>query len=123
MTQKSELGRTGEKIATDYLVRNGYRIIERNFWRPWGEIDIVAVGRDGALVFVEVKTMSRKPYDGIKPEDHLTSAKLEKLRRVCSLYAGEMKDLIRNKVGWRIDLVTIDTGDGRNEVRHYHNIT
>ena len=61
MTQKSETGKLGEDLACEYLVNNKYKVIERNFRRPWGELDIIAKDSRGVLVFVEVKTM--KKYD------------------------------------------------------------
>lgn len=50
-------GRLGEDIACQYLVDKGYKIILRNYTKPWGEIDIIAKSPDKILVFVEVKTM------------------------------------------------------------------
>ena len=47
-------GKTGEDIATNYLKRKGYEIIDRNYTTDVGEIDIIAA-HDGFLVFVEVK--------------------------------------------------------------------
>ena len=54
MDNKS-LGSRGEEAAALYLVRHGYKILERNFRVPTGEIDIVA-GQGDILVFAEVKT-------------------------------------------------------------------
>jgi putative endonuclease len=52
-----ELGATGEKAACDFLKRRGYRIMDRNYRCPFGELDIVAKRR-GLTVFCEVKTRS-----------------------------------------------------------------
>lgn len=126
MPPKSDTGKLGEQIACDYLVRSRYRIVDRNYWKPWGEIDVIARARDGMLVFVEVKTMYEHP--SLKPEDHLTRAKLEKLSRTASLYAGAYPDRIRKRKGWRIDLIAITlnndlTNKSNNEnVKHYENI-
>ena len=49
------LGNDGEKEATEYLIKNGYKIIERNFFCKRGEIDIIAKDGD-TIVFIEVKT-------------------------------------------------------------------
>ncbi len=48
------IGSRGEKIAARYLKKNGYKIIEKNYFSAHGEIDIIAK-KDGVLVFVEVK--------------------------------------------------------------------
>lgn len=53
--EKVSLGKIGEDAAAAYLDRQGYRICERNYRIPLGEIDIIAWDR-GTLVFVEVKT-------------------------------------------------------------------
>lgn len=129
MTQKSETGKLGEDIACKYLKSNGYSIIERNFRKPWGELDIVAKYKDGTLVFVEVKTM--KDIGELKPEDQLTSSKLKKLRRTASLYAGENQNLVSDKNGWRIDVIAINLPENYNiltnlekncEIRHWENV-
>ena len=118
------LGRLGENIACEYLVKKGYKIIERNFWRPWGELDIISKAPEKTLVFVEVKTMSGNGSDGLQPEDQLTKAKLKKLQRPSSLYAGHYPEKIKDNKGWRIDLIAIILNDEENcDIKHYENIT
>jgi putative endonuclease len=123
-TKKMKLGAVGERIACEDLKKRGYKVIERNFWKPWGELDVVAVASDKTLVFVEVKTMRHYSGDGLRPEDQLTRAKLTKLQRTASLYAGAREDLIDDERGWRIDLVAIVLGErGKpRSVKHYENI-
>ena len=53
-TARISRGHDGEEAAAAYLESNGYRIVERNFNCPWGEIDIVARQAD-TLAFIEVK--------------------------------------------------------------------
>ena len=55
MYKSHELGKNGEEIATEFLRKKGYKILERNFEASQGEIDIIAKD-DKELVFVEVKT-------------------------------------------------------------------
>lgn len=56
-------GILGEDIANSYLVRHGYRVLERNFRCKGGEVDIVAHSpKDNCLVFVEVKTRRDLSY-------------------------------------------------------------
>ena len=107
MTKKSEIGKLGEELAVQYLLGKRYKIIERNFWKPWGELDIVSKDKDGTLAFVEVKTLKDYPGGFLEPEDNLTRAKLKKLERTASLYAGARQDLIDDLKGWRIDLIAI----------------
>ncbi len=50
-----ELGAKGEKLAASYLKRSGWKIVEKNYKNPFGEIDIIA-RKDDVVAFVEVKT-------------------------------------------------------------------
>ncbi|PIW74862.1 MAG: YraN family protein, partial [Candidatus Portnoybacteria bacterium CG_4_8_14_3_um_filter_44_15] len=61
-SEKRKTGDLGEGIAAKYLENNGYKIIERNYRKNWGEIDIVA-RKDDCLIFVEVKTMQKTSGD------------------------------------------------------------
>lgn len=96
---RKEAGRIGEKIAADFLLRKGYVIIERNFRRPWGEIDIIAEKR-GVVRFVEVKTVhrrlipdvSRENNDYYRPEEQVHSWKLRKVARTAETYMYAKKD-------------------------------
>ena len=122
MTQKSELGKLGEDFACGYLVKNAYKIIERNFRRPWGELDIVAMAPDKTLVFVEVKTMKSNFSQGLMPEDQMSSAKIKKFEKVAVLYAGSHEDLVNDKKGWRLDLIALVFNGEEFSVKHYENI-
>lgn len=105
--KKSMIGKIGEDIACQYLKQKGYKIIERNHRQPWGEIDIIVKDNKGVLVFVEVKTMLDKNYFELKPEDNLTNAKLDKLKRTASVYVNQNEKLLSNKKGVQIDLIAI----------------
>ncbi|KKQ21795.1 MAG: hypothetical protein US36_C0013G0009 [Candidatus Wolfebacteria bacterium GW2011_GWC1_37_10] len=125
MNRKSEVGKLGENIACRYLVENNFKVIERNFRKPWGELDIVAMAPNKTLVFVEVKTirnLSQNIEPDILPEEQLTKAKLRKLQRTASLYAGENLKLIDDERGWRIDLITLTINGENYVIKHYQNI-
>ncbi|MBI2013441.1 MAG: YraN family protein [Candidatus Colwellbacteria bacterium] len=121
MTYKSALGANGESIACEYLVGKGYKILERNYRKPWGELDIVAVSPGKTLVFVEVKTVA-----GIDPdytaEEQLTQSKLTKLQRTASLYANKYFERHPDDAGWQIDLIAINIVGDEHSVKHYENI-
>jgi len=119
MTKKSELGKLGEDLACRYLEKKGYKIIERNYWKPWGELDIVARSPEKILVLVEVKTVEGDPPI-ITGEDHFTPTKSKRFKRVAELYANGSKLL--NDKGWRIDLVAVTIDDDEAEVKHYENV-
>ena len=122
MTQKSELGKLGEDFACEYLIKKKYKIIERNFRKPWGELDIVAQAPDKTLVFIEVKTMAEPIFGGLKPEDQMTRDKLRKFKRAASLYAGHQQGLINDKKGWRLDLIALLWDSESFKTKHYENI-
>lgn len=124
MTYKSEIGAFGENTACGYLVKKGYKIIDRNFRQKWGELDIIAKAPDKTLVFVEVKTVrdvKQQTFETISAEEQLTAAKLKKLQRTASLYANNRSELISDKVGWRIDLLALTIKDKSVVIKHYKN--
>ena len=119
-TQKT--GEIGENIAVKFLVKQGFLIKERNYTKKWGEIDIIAKAPDKTLIFVEVKTMAGDGGNGLQPEDQLTKAKLKKLQRTASLYAGHWPELIDDNKGWRIDLIALTINDKSYVIKQYENI-
>ena len=56
-----QIGSKYEQLAADYLKKQGYCIVERNYYTPYGEIDIIAQ-QDEVLVFVEIKYRSNRRY-------------------------------------------------------------
>lgn len=109
------LGRTGERLAAEELIRRGYRIVERNYRCRYGEIDLVA--EDGAdLVFVEVKTRRGMAYG--MPEEAINGRKRQKLMQVASFYLDVHACADR---AWRIDAVAVQMSQqGRlQEIRVY----
>lgn len=79
-------GNIGENAACKYLKKQRYSIIERNFRRRYGEIDIIAQKKD-MYVFVEVKTRESTEY-GLAME-FVTKSKQQKLIRTAKLYIME----------------------------------
>jgi putative endonuclease len=74
---RQRLGRLGERLAAEHLVRRGFRILERNYRTRWGELDIVAF--DGrTLAFCEVKTRKLLAGQGFA----LEAVRADKRRRV-----------------------------------------
>ena len=56
-TKKRAVGDFGEDIITRYLLDNNFLIVERNYLKKWGELDIIAENK-GILHFIEVKSRS-----------------------------------------------------------------
>lgn len=76
-------GIMGEQVAIEYLVKDGYRILGRNFSCKMGEIDIIAL-KDGVIVFVEVK--SRNFFAHGSGLESVTPDKISKIVRTADLY-------------------------------------
>jgi putative endonuclease len=108
--KRHDTGLIGEKIACDFLGRNGYRILETNYRCPRGEIDIIARQQD-TLVFVEVRTKKSRQFGS--PEESITPEKMERLRTVAAHYGQDRHDL---PATWRIDVVAIQM-DRRGQVK------
>ncbi len=100
-TSGRRLGALGEERAEAFLRERGYRIRERNYRCPLGEIDIVAEEGD-TIVFVEVKT--RKGLAFGWPKEAVGRRKMRKLSQVASFYLKE-KGLLERKA--RFDVVSI----------------
>ena len=106
------LGNSGEDSAVEYLQTNGYRIIERNFRVPWGEIDIIA--QEGqTIVFVEVKTRTSATYGA--PFDAVWGRKQHKIVKVALAY---LKKKYNNRdIRARFDVVSImRNAEGKNRI-------
>lgn len=109
----------GEDIATNYLKKKGYKIIERNFRKGYGEIDIIAV-KDKILVFVEVKTRTSDKFG--TPAEAITYGKLKSIIKTAEFYKLSNQNLPDQM---RIDaiLVKLDNSSGDFELEHLENIT
>jgi putative endonuclease len=121
MTQKSNiiLGKFGEKIASEYLQKKGFKIISTNFKKKHGDIDIVAYDHE-TLVFIEVKTRSNDEYG--QPEDTINTYKIKRLIQSANYYC--LTNNIRNK-SLRIDIISIKVPENIKKItiKHFQNIT
>jgi len=114
-TEKQVIGRIGEDCVCKYLKKIGYRVIDRNYLKKWGEIDIVAI-KDKKIHFIEVKSASRQitlgqnkinlgRKDNYRPEDNMHQWKLERLGRVIQSYLLDKE--IDDRVEWQFDVATV----------------
>lgn len=111
-TERQNIGQIGEECACDYLESIGHKIVERNYLKKWGELDIVAkLGK--ILHIVEVKTVSRdlssdvihETSDDYRPEDNMHPWKLKRLSRAIQSYLLDRN--ISDDIEWQFDVVTI----------------
>lgn len=119
-TGKQKIGMLGENIAARFLVKRGYTVIERNYLKRTGEIDIVCQ-KEGKLYFVEVKSVSRENIttDSYRPEDNIHEAKIIRLNRTIEIYLSE-KEI---DIDWEMIAVTviIDVSAKKAKVRLLEN--
>ncbi len=106
--KRRDTGRLGERIARDFLEREGYIILETNYRSTYGEIDIVARKGD-YLVFAEVRTRASLSFGA--PEESVTPLKKGHLIATAQDYYQSHQNLPEL---WRIDLVAIQL-DGRGK--------
>ena len=115
MIAKQIAGKLGEDLAVQYLKKNGFKILDRNFRIRGGEIDIVALdpsmgSRQETLVFIEVKT--RKSDEFGTPLESITPWKMRALIKAAEFYKhthNNLPDLMR------IDAVSVEL-DSHNVV-------
>lgn len=112
-------GHIGEEAASKFLTSLGYKIIERNYRKHYGEIDIIAM--DGSvLVFVEVKTRKGDLY-GL-PEESITPWKIRHLIRSVKFYQLTHKHITEDI---RIDVVSVSLNSDETigKIKIFKNIT
>lgn len=110
--RKKELGNTGEKIAAEYLEKNKYKIIERNFYCIQGEIDIIAEC-DNEIVFIEVKTRTSNSF-GV-PSEAVNTVKRMHMYKAARYFLYKSNCLDKFV---RFDVIEVLLKDGRFNVNH-----
>lgn len=109
----------GEEIAANYLKKKGYKIIERNFRKGYGEIDIISTFNN-ILVFVEVKTRTTSLFGGAL--ETIAYHKLKSLVKTAQFYKLTHKNLPESL---RIDaiLIDLDSNNKVSKIEHIEDIT
>ncbi len=107
---KQKTGELGETIAVKFLVKQGFKILGRNYTKKWGEIDIIAQ-KDTKLHFVEVKSVIRDltqgetSLDQWRPEDNMHPWKMKRLSRTIQTYL--LSEKIPEDMEWEVMLVIV----------------
>ncbi|MEK7610300.1 MAG: YraN family protein [Patescibacteria group bacterium] len=117
-TFRQVIGQKGEDLACLFLKRHGFTIVDRNYLKKFGEIDIVArKGNDWR--FVEVKTVSRSGggggVDDYEPEDNVHPWKLKRLARTIEIYLSQKG--IGDDVDWQIDVLAVYLDQAGREIK------
>lgn len=99
-------------MVSHWLNKKGWSVIEKNYRRRYGEIDIVARGTDGTVSFVEVKTVSYETKNDLewavshetwRPEEMVHAEKQKRLLRTVEVWLMEHPEVLK----YQIDVVTV----------------
>ncbi|MCX6751242.1 MAG: YraN family protein [Candidatus Nomurabacteria bacterium] len=117
-SETQKIGEIGENIAVRFLMKHGFSILDRNYTKKWGEIDIIAE-KTNKIYFIEVKSVSRetlntfipKSYNDSddryehRPEDNMHPWKLKRLSRTIQTYL--LNKNIDEEKEWQVDLLVV----------------
>ncbi len=104
-------GKRGEDLAVEHLQTLGYRLLERNYRCPLGEIDIVAMDKDD-VVFVEVKSRKTEAYGD--PELAVGKAKQKKIALIAMYYLANKG---HSSLNARFDVMAVKILPDRRELK------
>ncbi len=113
-------GKIGESLAENFLASQNFLILEKNFHCREGEIDLIAVDRDGTVVFVEVKTRTNDLFG--EPIDAINYFKRKKILKAAIKFLNRASE---NKfINWRIDAICVqlDKKLKLKNIEHFKNI-
>lgn len=125
-----EFGSFAEGLAEKFLKDRGYKIISKNYRKPWGEVDIIAekpafakssAGREGIIIFVEVKASDSPAPKGFEPEKRVNNDKILRIKRAAQTYIQQNNLDDRS---WQIDIIAIelDKDRGTAKITHFKNV-
>ena len=114
MAQHNDLGKEGEKIGLEYLIKKGYKILATNWHHRQEEIDIIAMDKD-ELVIVEVKTRSSSFIEA--PELAVNKAKQKFLINAAAAF------IEKNNFDFdtRFDIISIISNGKYQKINHIEN--
>ncbi|MFQ3575949.1 MAG: YraN family protein [Cytophagales bacterium] len=105
---KTEIGKRGEQLAKDFLIHNGYVVLEQNYRFKKGEVDLIVM-KDNWIVFVEVKLRKNNHFGN--PEEFVSNNKIRLVHDCATHYLNEHN----LKMNLRFDIVSIT----ENVIEHF----
>jgi putative endonuclease len=111
MAKHNEIGKLGEEIACKWLISHGYSVIQQNYWKKFGEIDIVA-RETTTMHFIEVKSVSygtkhdldyAVSHETWRPEENVHKNKQRKLKNAIQAWLIEHY----HDGEWQIDVLSV----------------
>lgn len=118
MNYRQKVGKFGEKIAREFLIKKGYEILATNIKISYQEIDIIAK-KDKLYVFIEVKTKTSQSFGSA--DEAIDSGKINNLKKAMEAYSYEKK-WDENFI--RLDFISVDIQKTKKiaKIKHYRNI-
>lgn len=114
MAQHNELGKKGEQLAVDFLLKKGFQILERNYRFQKAEVDIIAQLKD-TLAIVEVKTRSTTDFGN--PQDFVKPKQIQRLVKAVNEYVNANG----LDVEVRFDIIAIVKENKQFKIEHLEN--
>lgn len=114
MADHNELGKLGEQLATDYLLKKGYEIFARNYMFQKAEVDIIAK-HDNMMICVEVKTRNSDFFGD--PQEFVTTAKIKNLVKAMDAFVIENDISLET----RFDIISVLKNKKTEQLTHYEN--
>jgi putative endonuclease len=111
-----QFGKWGEEIAARFYQDKGFNIVERNYRRRFGEIDLICA-KGNEIVFIEVKTRATNFLPGEKSVDF---EKRDTIKRMIRRYIQEKN--IGRDVDCRFDIVVVETIGDEINIRQHENV-
>lgn len=112
MRGNRQVGMYGENLAANYLLLNGYDIVDRNFRTRAGEIDLVSK-RDNVYTFTEVKTRRSTHYGS--PEEAVDQQKWERIQEIASVWLERHK--MEPESPFKMDIISVQLNrDGTSQL-------
>jgi len=123
-SETQKIGEIGENIAVKFLVKHGFSVLDRNYTKKWGELDIVAKKKN-KIYFIEVKSVARETLENVnretsdqyRPEDNMHPWKMKRMSRTIQTYLLAKK--IPDNTEWQVDLLVVylDLKDKKAKVK------
>ena len=111
-SETQKIGEIGENIAVKFLVKHSFSILDRNYTKKWGELDIVAEKKN-KIYFIEVKSVARETLENVnremsdqyRPQDNMHPWKMKRMSRTIQTYLLAKK--IPDNTEWQVDLLVV----------------
>ena len=113
---KKNIGNIGEEKICEYLLKNGYTILKRNYFCRGGEIDIIAQ-KDMDIAFVEVKTRRGNKFG--TPAEAVTKRKMEAIKNCAYTYINETED--NNGYNYTFDVAEVTLSGEEFKINYIRN--